>query len=324
MAPRGGTAPFPSRGNTLVGSFWTKTTSAFHGGAEVISTAYAVRNRDRTGQLFAAAGRNLGSLCLLILAAAWAVQATPSPASAESGVEPQGEDSFERLAIEPDPTTSLDPDCPYLRLVVQSPHGLDEDYQKPLRELLATSLSRAGFVVVDSNDSHYWWTSSLVLDNGSESAWSTVVRAMPEIKGGGILFTTAYKEVDGKRVAFSGMHSLQLFDRNNARAAAMQISQEIARDLLPAVHRRCDKAVLAAIREADAALERVRNELTEEMDRVRSDRPAGSPNLKRLELEVQQTPERLVSVEAVTGRPPGQANATPQRNSPPASHSTAQ
>ncbi len=292
----------------------------------MISTANGVRNRDGTGQLFAAAGRNLGPFRLLILAAAWALQATPSPASAESGVEPQAEHSIERLAIEPDPTTTLDPDCPYLRLVVQSPHGLDEAYQKPLRELLSTSLSDAGFVIVDGNDSHYWWTSSLVLDNGSESAWSTVVRAMPEIKGGGIRFTATYKEVDGKRVAFSGMHSLRLFDRNNARAAAMQISQAIARDLLPAVHRRCDRAVLAATREADAALERVRNELTDEMDRVRSVRPAGSPNLKRLELEVeiQQTPERLVSVEAATGRPPGQANATPQRNSPPASHSTAQ
>lgn len=271
-------------------------------------------NLDETGQRFSVAGRAARSLCLVIFAAAWTSQAMPSPAHAESGV-------LGRLAIDRRPTAAVDSDCPYLRLVVRSPLGPDEDYQKPLRELLSTALSRAGFVVVDDDESHNWWTSSLVLGNGSESAWSTVVRAVPEIHGGGIRFTTTLREVDGKSIPFSGMHSLRLFHRNEAPEAAMRIATEIAQDLLPAVHRRCNQAVIAATREADAELERVRTELTREMERVRRERRAGSSKSKGLELQFQQTSQRRVSAAAGNRRPLGQSSRSSQRPSPPASQS---
>ena len=207
-----------------------------------------------------------------------------------------GVDSLDPLAVEEHPTTEQDPDCPYLRLAVQSPHGSGEGYQKPLRELLSTSLSRAGFEIVGDDEAHYWWASSLALDTGAKSAWTTVVRAVPEIRGGGIQFTTTYKKVDGKNVPFFGVHSLRLFRTRDAPEAAMEIADGIAQRLLPAVHQRCDEAVLAANREAEAELERVRSELTEEIARVRRDR-ARSTRLKGLELEVepQQTGHQRVS-----------------------------
>ena len=280
-------------------------------------------NLDETGQRFSGVGRTLGLLCLVILAAAWTLQATPSLASEEAGDESQGEDAFDLSAIDGHPTTADDLACRYLRVAVQSPHGSDEDYQKPLRELLSTSLSDAGFEVVDGDESHYWWASSLALDTGSESAWTTVVRSVPEIRGGGIKFTTTYKDVAGKNVPFFGMHSLRLFHRKDAPETAMQIAGGIAQSLLPAVHQRCDKMVLAANQKAEAELERVRSELVEEIGRVRRNR-AQSPRMKELKIEVeeQQTPQPRVSTEALPARPPGEAFASPPHaSSPPASQS---
>jgi hypothetical protein len=254
---------------------------------------------------------------LVIFVAAWAVHA---PASAESTALAAEGRSLGLSAVAPNPASNIDPDCPYLRLAVQSPHGPQDAEQEPLREMLSSSLSRAGFAVVDADDSHYWWTSSLVLDNNVESAWSTVVRAVPEVKAGGIRFTTTYKQVDGRNVPFSGTHSLRLFDRTNALEAATLIADEIGHDLLPAVHRRCNKAVLAAARQAEAELERVRSELTAEMERVRRDQRAGSGKLKvlNLEVEIHDAPPRRVS----NGNRPGPASASSEHPSPPASQGT--
>jgi len=271
-------------------------------------------NMDETGQQFSAIGR---SVWLGVFAAAWVVLAAPLLAFAGSAVDPS--------AISRDRIGALDPDCPYLRVTVQSPHGPDEEYQKPLRELLSTALVGVGFVVVDDDESHNWWTSSLVLDNGSESAWSTVVRAVAELRGGGIRYTTTYKQVDGRSVPFSGIHSLRLFHKGEAAEAALRIADGIARDLLPTAHQRCDIAILTAARAADAEAERVRGELVEVMEQVRRAHREGKSNSKALELEVdfQQTQKRGVSTENLTVHPPSQAGAH-QLISPPASQSPGQ
>jgi hypothetical protein len=269
------------------------------------------------GQRFSGAGRASELLCMVILATAWTLQPMPALASVESSEstesiesserpscpergravpaptecdESSGGESFDAFPIDEQLTTAQDPDCPYLRLAVQSPHGSDENYQKALRELLSTSLSNAGFEIVGGDESHYWWASSLALDDGYQSAWTTVVRAVPEIRGGGIQFTTTYENVDGKIVPFFGMQSLRLFRSKEAPEAATQIADRIAQRLLPAAYQRCDEAVLAANREAEAELERVRSELTEEIERFRQDREGGT-RLKRLQLQV-DTPEQ--------------------------------
>lgn len=226
----------------------------------------------------------LGSLCLVIATAALTLHSGPALAIVESS-DSESSDSAS--------------DCPYLRLSLQSPHGTDEEYQAPLREMLSSSLSRAGFKVVGSDEAHYWWASSLALDDGLRAAWTTVVRAVPEIRGGGIEFTTAYEEVAGEDVPFHGMQSLRLFRRKDAPEAANRLAIGIARKLLPAAYQRCEEAVLAAQRKAERELESVRGELAEEMERVRRSRE-GNARMKGLQLAVDDASE---SDQPAAGRP---------------------
>ena len=184
----------------------------------------------------------------------------------------------------------------FYRLAIQSPYSSDETAQKLLRELLSSSLTRAGFEVVENDEPHYWWASSLALDNGSASAWTTVVHAVPEVRDESIGFTTTYREVAGKNVPFFGMHSLRVFNWSDAPATATRIAEEMAQGLLPAVHRRCyDMQLAAALKKAakeaaeKAELERIRSELVEEMNRVRANRLRTSSR-KEVRIEAEERP----------------------------------
>ncbi len=163
-------------------------------------------------------------------------------------------------------------DCAYMRMAVQSPAGSSESEQQPMRELFSRALVRAGFEVVPIEMEHRWWASSLTLEMGSNTvAWTIVVRAVPEIGNGEIQFTTVDKDVDGTVASFSGMQSLHSFDKNEAAEAAWMAASAIAEELLPAANRRCDD-VYATLEEAQMRLEQLRNELTKEIERVRSEK----------------------------------------------------
>jgi len=163
-------------------------------------------------------------------------------------------------------------DCAYMRMAVQSPAGSSESEQQPMRELFSRALVRAGFEVVPIEMEHRWWASSLTLDMGSNTvAWTIVVRAIPEIGNGEIRFTTVDKTVDGQVGSFSGMQSLHSFDKNEASEAAWLAASAIAEELLPAANRRCDD-MYATLEEAQMRLEQLRNELTKEIERVRSEK----------------------------------------------------
>jgi len=185
--------------------------------------------------------------------------------------------------------SAMSRDCPYLRVAVQSPVGSDETYQKPMRDLFSTALTRAGFQVVNADAMHHWWASSLTVDtSASSSAWTILVRAVPEIGDGAIRFTTVQRNVDGREGSFSGMQSLRAFPKREAPKAARIAAEGIAKELLPAAHRRCDD-VDATLEEARVRLEQLRDELTEEIERVRRERAQRekSPSVKRLNLEVE-------------------------------------
>lgn len=163
-------------------------------------------------------------------------------------------------------------DCAYMRMAVQSPAGSSESEQQPMRELFSRALVRAGFEVVPIEMEHRWWASSLALEMSSNTvAWTIVVRAVPEIGNGEIRFTTVDKDVDGTVSSFSGMQSLHSFDKNEASEAAWLAASAIAEELLPAANRRCDD-VYATLEEAQMRLEQLRNELTKEIERVRSEK----------------------------------------------------
>jgi hypothetical protein len=181
-------------------------------------------------------------------------------------------------------------DCAYMRLAVQSPTGSDELEQQPMRELFSSALTRVGFEVVPVEMEHRWWASSLALETGSNSmAWTVLVRAVPEIGNGAIQFTTLNKDVDGKVAAFSGMQSLRSFDKVEATEVASIAASAIARELLPAANRRCDD-IDAELEKAQVALEQLRRELTEEIERVRnekSQRREEARRSKQLVIEVE-------------------------------------
>jgi hypothetical protein len=138
-----------------------------------------------------------------------------------------------------------------------------------MRDLFSTALTRAGFNVVEANAMHHWWASSLALDTGANSAaWTVVVRAVPEIGNGGIQFTEVQKTVSGRAGLFSGMQSLRAFSKDEAPEVARLAAEGVARELLPAAHRRCNDIDIA-LEEERIRLEQLRSELAEEIERVR-------------------------------------------------------
>jgi hypothetical protein len=201
-----------------------------------------------------------------------------------------GDGLFNRLMTGENLPIMPDSNCPYLRVAVQSPVGSVEADQKPMRDLFSTALTRAGFKVVDANTTHHWWASSLTLDTGANSAaWTILARATPEIGNGAIQFTTVRKTVNGREGSFSGMQLLRAFDKDQAPEAARLAAEGIAKELLPAAHRRCGD-IGATLEQARIRLEQLRNELMEEIERVRREKnewkKAGGP-LKQLQIEVE-------------------------------------
>ncbi len=199
-----------------------------------------------------------------------------------------GDGLFDRLMTGEKLSITPESDCPYLRVAVQSPVGSDDADQKKMRDLFSTALTETGFNVVDAATTHNWWASSLMLNTGANSAaWTILVRAVPEIGNGLIQFTSVRKTVDGREGSFSGMQSLRAFAKDEAPEAARLAAEGIAKELLPAAHRRCSD-IGATIEQTRMRLEQLRNELTEEIERVRrenDEREKAGP-LKQLMIEV--------------------------------------
>jgi hypothetical protein len=201
-----------------------------------------------------------------------------------------GDGLFDRLMTGENLSITPYSDCRYLRVAVQSPVGSEEAEQKPMRDLFSTALTQAGFEVVDADVMHYWWASSLTLDTGANSAaWTILVRAIPEIGNGEIQFTSVRKTVNGREGSYSGMQVLRAFAKDEAPEAAKLAAEGIAKELLPAAHHRCSDDLDATLEEARIRLEQLRNELTEEIERVRREKAQRekASSQKRLTIEVE-------------------------------------
>ncbi|MBW2494071.1 MAG: hypothetical protein JRE43_04910 [Deltaproteobacteria bacterium] len=200
-----------------------------------------------------------------------------------------GDDLFERFMGGEDLPAPVDSTCRYVRVAIQSPVGSEETEQEPMRDLFSQALAREGFNVVDPSEVHHWWASSLALNTSEDfAAWTLLVRATPEIGAGEIHFTTVEKTVNGLEGSFSGMQLLRLFAKHEAPEVARLAAQEVAKNLLPAAHRRCGDANLA-FEETWGHLEKLRNELAQEIERVKRenhDRERARA-VKRLEIEVE-------------------------------------
>ena len=198
-----------------------------------------------------------------------------------------GDGLFERLMTGEHLAITPDFDCPYVRVAIQSPAGSDDAYQMSMRDLFSMALTRAGFKVVDATAGHHWWASSLALDTGADSvAWTILVRAVPEIGGGEIQFTSVRKTVSGREGSFSGMQSLRAFSKDEAPEAARLAAEGIARELLPAARHRCNDPD-STLEEARIRLEQLRGELAEEIERVRGQQARRKEDNRQKQLEIE-------------------------------------
>jgi hypothetical protein len=200
-----------------------------------------------------------------------------------------GDNLFDRLMAGEDLPITSDSGCPFVRVAVESPAGSDDAYQKPMRELFSTALARAGFKVVEPDTTHKWWASSLAFDTGTDPvAWTVLVRAVPEIGRGEIEFTSVRKTVSGREGSFTGMQLLRVFSKAEAPEVARLAAEGIARELLPAAHRRCDE-LDGTVKRARTPLELLRSELVDEIESVRREkaRREEARDYKQLQIEVE-------------------------------------
>lgn len=200
-----------------------------------------------------------------------------------------GDNLFDRLMTGEDLPITSNFNCPFVRVAVESPVGSDDAHQKPMRDLFSTALARAGFKVVESNTLHKWWASSLAFDTGADpAAWTVLVRAVPEIGRGEIQFTSVRKTVSGQEGSFSGMQLLRVFSKAEAPEVARLAAEGIARELLPAAHRRCND-IDGTLQNARTPLELLRSELVDEIESVRraKARRQDAGDYKQLQIEVE-------------------------------------
>jgi hypothetical protein len=200
-----------------------------------------------------------------------------------------GDNLLDRLMAGEDPPITSDYRCPFVRVAVESPAGSDDAYQKPMRDLFSTALARAGFKVVEPDTTHKWWASSLAFDAGVDpAAWTVLVRAVPEIGRGEIEFTSVRKTVSGREGSFTGMQLLRVFSKAEAPEVARLAAEGIARELLPAAHRRCNVSdgTLDGVR---TPLEQLRSELVDEIESARRKkaRREEAGDYKQLQIEVE-------------------------------------
>ena len=156
----------------------------------------------------------------------------------------------------------------------------------PFRDLLREALAQVGFVIARENEFSYWIVTSHAREINRESAvWHVAMYAQPELGDGVILFTRNFISLGGKRVEYAGFVALsEVFPINSAAALAKDFAEGAADALLSGAHRRCQDMNVTLLEE-EAQLERMRDQLTEEIIRVRERR---AEQEKRLKLQVEQ------------------------------------
>ena len=129
----------------------------------------------------------------------------------------------------------------------------------------------------------------MAFDTGADpAAWTVLVRAVPEIGRGEIQFTSVRKTVSGQEGSFSGMQLLRVFSKAEAPEVARLAAEGIARELLPAAHRRCND-IDGTLQNARTPLELLRSELVDEIESVRraKARRQDAGDYKQLQIEVE-------------------------------------
>jgi hypothetical protein len=185
-----------------------------------------------------------------------------------------------------------DESCPYLRLSLSTPQRVlksvdDAALQREFLGVLGFHLERAGFEVRGPAASGFAWELFSQVEPLGEGriAWSYALLPMPGLADGVIEFPT-FSLIDrpsGERVQFTTYHGLEHFRISNFPLRAALASEKLAGLYLPAALKLC--AERGSIQQMEEArLERIRKELSAEIQRVVAER---TEQTKHLELQAE-------------------------------------
>jgi hypothetical protein len=187
----------------------------------------------------------------------------------------------------------IDPDCRYLEVGVVTPLGLDDRLQAPFREMFETHLDRVGFRPVDARDLERrlptWVAHTQVLMLPDRSVvWSYRMRKIASIAGGEIsLEKFSDPSKPGLKERFGEIGAIKHTTEARFGDEAMKAARWAADVYLERAHELC-RDLDATSREEEARLVRVRDQLRDEIERVREERAIRQR--RSLELEVEPGP----------------------------------
>jgi hypothetical protein len=191
----------------------------------------------------------------------------------------------------------FDPDCPYLRVQVLVGDLLDgtwfqENRAKKRQDLLAHKLRRllnqAGFRTVGTTGAFPSWvvhSDSIEAPNGN-IAWSILMRRLPTITDEGALLFRKFSfiEENGRPMELENFTLLGVIRPHEIDDHLLEFSESLVRIRVNTVQNQCADMGTTLLEE-EAELEGIRDQLTEEIIRVRERR---AEQEKQLELEVEQ------------------------------------
>jgi len=181
-----------------------------------------------------------------------------------------------------------DESCPYLRLALSTPQRVqkqagDAELQADYLHVFAEHLGRAGFDVREPSATRVSWElfSQVEPLARGQIAWSYALLPMPGLADGMIEFPTFSLIVrpSGERVRFTTYHGLEHMRKGDFPLRAALAAEKLANLYLPVALDLCSKRGSEPDFET-TRLERIRNELTAEIERVRQ----RAEQRKRLEL----------------------------------------
>jgi hypothetical protein len=181
--------------------------------------------------------------------------------------------------------------CPYLRLSLSTPQRVltspdDDLLQAEFLGVFGSHLGSAGFEVIEPSESGFTWElfSQVELLGEGRLAWSYALLPMPGLADGVIEFPTfsVIERPSGERVKFTTSHGLEGLRSSDFPLRAALAAEKLANLYLPVALKLCAERGSALKRES-ARLERIRSELTAEIERVAAER---DQQTKQLELNV--------------------------------------
>jgi hypothetical protein len=176
-------------------------------------------------------------------------------------------------AVAPPPQTWAGDDCPYLRVFVDWMKDGDLQLQESVANTYSDFLHAAGFLVTQDPSRAYFFVGSHAMpsiQNDEMLIWSVSTEARPEIvRGRSQPFSQRIIRMGmGQLTRVSDLHEIPRADLHEFASLAAGTAAE---ELLPRARRRCDNLDFS-LREDEEHLQRIRQELTEEIQRVRWER----------------------------------------------------